>query len=211
MPMHTPLDMLIIAADNALRTLLAPATSRRPHPDQNEVEADLSEAEKRHAAGLMRVNHCGEICAQALYQGQALTARNPEVRQALRHAANEETEHLAWTERRVHGLGSRTSVLNPLWYAGSLAIGVGAGLIGDRWNLGFLAETEKQVVEHLEGHLGSLPEQDGRSRAIVRQMQTDEAQHAELAWEQGASALPLPLRLLMKSSSAVMTRLSYYV
>lgn len=209
MPAFNPVDLLIIAADNALRTLFAPATSHRPHPDRGAAEAELDAGEKRHAAGLMRVNHCGEICAQALYQGQALTARTPQLREALRHAAQEETEHLAWTSRRIHELGSHTSVLNPLWYAGSLAIGVGAGLVGDRWNLGFLAETEQQVVDHLDGHLGSLPPQDVKSRAIVSQMKIDEAQHAQLAWDQGAAALPQPLRLLMKGSASVMTRLSY--
>lgn len=208
---HNPVDKLIIAADNALRTLFAPAASRRPHPDRAQEETELTAAEKRHAAGLMRVNHCGEICAQALYQGQALTARNPDLREALHHAAEEETEHLAWTEQRVQELGSHTSVLNPLWYVGSLAVGIGAGLVGDRWNLGFLAETEQQVVDHLDGHLGSLPEQDSKSRLIVSQMKIDEARHAELANEQGAAELPLPLRMVMKASATLMTRLSYYV
>lgn len=211
MPAYSPVDLLLIAADNALRTLLAPASSRRPHPDADIEELPLEQADKRHAAGLMRVNHCGEICAQALYQGQALTARDAVVRDKLRHAAEEEIEHLAWTEQRLRELGSHTSYLNPLWYAGSFAIGVSAGLIGDRWNLGFLAETEQQVVAHLDSHLGSLPEQDARSRAIVEQMKTDEAAHAQLAWDNGAAQLPLPVRSLMRLSSRVMTSLSYYV
>lgn len=208
---YSPADLLIIAADNALRTLFAPAASSRPHPDRNVDEGDMDAAQKKHAAGLMRVNHCGEICAQALYQGQALTARAPDIRDRLREAAHEETEHLAWTAQRIQELGSHTSWLNPVWYAGSLAIGVGAGLVGDRWNLGFLAETEQQVVAHLEGHLGSLPEQDARSRAIVEQMKTDEAAHAQLAWDNGAAALPAPVRWLMRASSRVMTGVSYYV
>lgn len=211
MPNLSPIDNLIIAADHALRTLLSPAVSQRPHPDQNLDEAELTTAEKKHAAGLMRINHCGEICAQALYQGQALTARQPHIRDALQHAANEETEHLAWTALRVHQLGSHTSVLNPVWYAGSLAIGVTAGLIGDKWNLGFLAETEEQVVAHLEDHLGRLPEQDAKSRAIVEQMRIDEAQHADTAREYGAATLPGPIQWAMKTSSRVMTGLSYYV
>lgn len=211
MPNLSPLDTLIIAADNALRTLLAPASSQRPHPDQSIEETPLADSEKKHAAALMRINHCGEICAQALYQGQALTARQPHLREALQHAAAEETEHLAWTAQRVHQLGSHTSVLNPLWYAGSLAIGVTAGLIGDKWNLGFLAETEEQVVAHLDDHLGRLPEQDAKSRAIVEQMRIDEAQHADTAREHGAADLPAPIQWAMKTSSRVMTGLSYYV
>ena len=207
----SPLDALVIAADNALRTLLAPAQSVRPHPDAAVAESELSEAEKRHAAGLMRVNHCGEICAQALYQGQALTARNPGVRTALQGAATEETEHLAWTAQRVAELGSHTSLLNPLWYGGSLALGVVAGVIGDRWNLGFLAETEQQVVAHLDSHLGSLPDGDGKSRAIVAQMRDDEARHAETAIQHGAAELPQPVKAAMRASARAMTGLSYYL
>jgi ubiquinone biosynthesis monooxygenase Coq7 len=172
-------------------------------------ENALDEAQKRHAAGLMRVNHCGEVCAQALYQGQALTARDPATREALRQAAQEEVEHLAWTERRLNELGSHKSLLNPLWYAGSLAIGVTAGVIGDKWNLGFLAETERQVGAHLQSHLQKLPAEDVRSRAIVAQMYTDEMNHADTATTLGAAALPPPLPGLMKFTARVMTSLSY--
>lgn len=211
MPRLPSLEELIIGFDAALRTLAAPATSQRPHPDSGVPEADLSDAEKEHAAGLMRVNHCGEVCAQALYQGQALTARDPATREALQQAAREEVEHLAWTERRVRELGGHTSLLNPLWYGGSLMLGVAAGLAGDRWNLGFLAETEDQVGAHLQRHLEELPSQDQKSRAIVEQMFHDEMQHAALAREHGAAALPAPLPGLMVLASRVMTSLSYRV
>ncbi|WP_255989625.1 2-polyprenyl-3-methyl-6-methoxy-1,4-benzoquinone monooxygenase [Chitinolyticbacter albus] len=203
------LDTLITEFDVALRTLAASASSARPHPDAHIDDAELSAEDKAHAAGLMRVNHCGEVCAQALYQGQSLTARDPATREALREAAHEEVEHLAWTERRIRELGGHVSVLNPLWYAGSLAIGVTAGLIGDKWNLGFLAETERQVGAHLQGHLQTLPVEDAKSRAIVSQMHTDETEHAELAVELGAADLPLPVKSLMQASSKVMTTLAY--
>lgn len=203
------LDELICGFDTALRTLAAPATSARPHPDAAHDEALMSAEEKQRAAGLMRVNHCGEVCAQALYQGQALTARDPATREALRQAAQEEVEHLAWTERRLHELGSHKSLFNPLWYAGSLAIGVTAGVIGDKWNLGFLAETERQVGAHLQSHLQKLPAQDERSRAIVAQMYADEMSHADKAEELGAASLPQPLPGLMRLTSKVMTSLSY--
>ena len=157
----------------------------------------------------MRVNHCGEVCAQALYQGQALTARDPAARQALRQAADEEVEHLAWTQRRLAELGSHRSVLNPLWYAGSLAMGVAAGVIGDKWNLGFLAETERQVGAHLQSHLNELPESDEKSRAIVAQMYLDEMSHAELADQMGAAPLPQPVPQIMQLTSKLMTQLSY--
>ncbi len=203
------IDDLIAGFDQALRTLAATPVSERPHPDARLAESELSEEEKRHAAGLMRVNHCGEVCAQALYQGQALTARDPAAREALRQAAREEVEHLAWTERRIHELGGHTSLLNPLWYAGSLGMGVAAGVLGDKWNLGFLAETEHQVARHLQSHLRVLPEKDERSRAIVRQMHEDELSHAARAEEFGAAALPRPLPSLMAATSRVMTSLSY--
>jgi ubiquinone biosynthesis monooxygenase Coq7 len=205
------MDKLITEFDRALRTVFAKAASLRPHPDAQVDESELSPEEKRHAAGLMRVNHCGEVCAQALYQGQALTARNPAAREALRAAAHEEVEHLAWTERRLDELGSHKSLLNPLWYAGSLAIGVTAGVIGDRWNLGFLAETERQVGAHLDGHLAQLPAKDDKSRAIVRQMHADEAAHAETAIALGAAELPLPVKSAMRVMSKAMTTLSYRV
>lgn len=204
------LDSLIVEFDKGLRTLFASAASSRVHPDQGLAEAELSEQEKRHAQGLMRVNHCGEVCAQALYQGQALTARNPAAREALRQAAFEEVEHLAWTERRIRELGGRPSLFNPLWYGGSLAIGVTAGLLGDKWNLGFLEETEHQVGAHLDSHLQQLPAQDVRSRAIVSQMRDDELKHADMAHGQGAAALPAPVTGLMKLTSKLMTGVSYH-
>jgi ubiquinone biosynthesis monooxygenase Coq7 len=204
-------DSLILNLDKALRTVFATAASRRPYPDADLDEADLSESEKRHAAGLMRINHSGEVCAQALYQGQALTARNPEAAQALVEASDEETEHLAWCEHRLGELGSRKSLLNPLWYAGSLGLGVLAGMLGDKWNLGFLAETERQVEGHLNEHLNLLPEQDAKSRAIVEQMKSDEIKHAETALEHGGAELPTPVKLAMKLSSKVLTKAAYYL
>ena len=205
------LDRLIAAFDNGLRTLLAPAHSARPVPGDSVAETALTVAERRLAASLMRVNHSGEICAQALYQGQALTAREPAARAALERAAAEETDHLAWTQQRIAELGGRASLLNPLWYAGSFALGAAAGLLGDKWNLGFLAETERQVEGHLEGHLDRLPAQDGKSRAIVDQMKSDEARHARSAEEYGAAELPEPVKLAMKLGSRVMTRTSFWI
>jgi len=205
------LDRFIIEFDKGLRTLFAPAASARPLPGKQLDEAPLSEAEKKLAAALMRVNHSGEICAQALYQGQALTARNPVAKAALEQAAQEETEHLSWCETRIHELGSHTSYLNPLWYSGSLAIGALAGALGDKWNLGFLAETEHQVERHLEGHLARLPEADVKSRAIVEQMKTDEARHASTALEQGGVALPFPVQQGMRFTSKLMTKAAYWV
>jgi ubiquinone biosynthesis monooxygenase Coq7 len=205
------LDKLIIEFDKGLRTVLAPAPTVRPLPGKDLPQAELSEEEKRLAAGLMRVNHSGEVCAQALYQGQALTARNPEAKVALELAAQEETEHLNWCETRLKELGSHESYLNPVWYAGSLAIGMLAGALGDKWNLGFLAETEHQVEAHLQRHLERLPAQDGRSRAVVEQMKIDEARHATTAIEHGGAELPLPVRLGMKLSSKLMTKTAYWI
>lgn len=204
-------DNLIINIDKALRTVFASAASRRAYPDAGLEDAELSEADKRHAAGLMRVNHCGEVCAQALYAGQALTARNPEAAKALIEASDEETEHLAWCEKRLNELGSRKSFLNPLWYAGSFGLGVLAGALGDKWNLGFLAETERQVEGHLDSHLSLLPENDAKSRAIVEQMKADEIRHAETAIEHGGAPLPMPVKLAMKLTSKVMTGLAYRI
>ncbi len=205
------LDELIVAFDKGLRTVFAPAQSLRAIPGADLPEAGLTEPERAHAAALMRVNHCGEICAQALYQGQALTARNPDAREALERAAREETEHLAWTESRIEALGGRKSLLNPLWYAGSFAIGAAAGLAGDRWSLGFLAETERQVVAHLDRHLGRLPENDRKSRAIVAQMKEDEARHATSAIRHGAAELSGPAKAAMRASSKVMTETAYWI
>ena len=205
------LDRLITSFDNGLRTLLAPAHSARAIPGNAVNEAEMSPTERDVAAALMRVNHTGEICAQALYQGQALTARNVEARAALEQAAAEETDHLAWTAQRIDELGGRASFLNPLWYAGSFAIGAAAGLLGDKWNLGFLAETERQVEGHLEGHLDRLPPQDEKSRAIVNEMKVDEARHARTAVDHGAAELPEPVKLAMKLGSRIMTRTAYWI
>ncbi len=204
-------DAFILQFDKALRTVFASAHSRRAYPDAGIPEAELSEAEKRHAAGLMRVNHSGEVCAQALYQGQALTARNPEAARALLEASDEETEHLAWCERRLRELGSHKSFLNPLWYAGSFALGTVAGALGDKWNLGFLAETERQVEGHLDGHLSSLPEADAKSRAVVEQMKADEIKHAETAIAHGGAELPEPVKQAMRLTSKLLTFAAYRV
>ena len=205
------LDTLIIEFDKGLRTLLAKAPTARPYPDTGLDEATMTEAEKKHAAALMRINHTGEICAQALYQGQALTARDPVLQEKLKGAAWEETEHLAWTSKRVDELGSHLSLLNPIWYTSSLAIGAVAGLAGDKWNLGFLAETERQVGAHLQSHLDSLPPQDAKSRAVVQQMYVDEVGHSDMAIELGAAELPLPVKLAMRGMSVVMTKTVYWV
>ena len=205
------IDRLIVGFDKGLRTLFAPAQSLRRIPGEDVPEAELSASQRDQVSALMRVNHSGEICAQALYHGQALTARDSAARLALEQASQEETEHLAWTERRIEELGWRKSVLNPLWYAGSFAIGAVSGLLGDKWNLGFLAETERQVVEHLESHLQALPEEDQKSRAILMQMKTDEARHATSALQHGAAELPLPARLAMRLSSKVMTQTAFWI
>lgn len=207
----TKIDKLIVEFDKGLRTLFAPARTARPLPGKNLAEAEMSGEEKRLSAALMRVNHSGEVCAQALYQGQSLTARQPEIRQALEEAASKETEHLNWCESRINELGGRKSLLNPAWYAGSLALGALAGTLGDKWNLGFLAETERQVVCHLEGHLQRLPPQDERSRAIIEQMKEDEAHHATTALEHGAAELPAPAKLAMKLSARVMTKTAFRI
>ena len=205
------LDPLIIAVDRALRTLFAPAPTARAVPGAGEPEGDLSVAERAHAAALMRVNHCGEISAQALYQGQALTSHDPAIRAALLQAAWEETEHLAWTERRIAELGGRKSLLNPLWYGGALALGVLAGKFGDAWNLGFLAETERQVETHLESHKTRLPRQDRRSWEILEQMRVDEAGHAQTAVLLGARELPAPVKVAMLLASKLMKGVAYRI
>ena len=205
------LDKFIIGFDHALRTLLTPAQTLRPVPGTQLPQVELNDAEKHESSALMRVNHTGEICAQALYQGQALTARNAEVQNTLAQAAREETEHLAWTERRIAELRGRKSILNPLWYGGSLAMGAFAGILGDKWNLGFLAETERQVTAHLAGHLKRLPHHDEKSRAIIAQMQIDEAGHATSAMAHGGVELPVPVKMMMKLGSKVMTGTAYWV
>ena len=205
------LDTLIVELDTGLRTLLAKPRSVRVHPDASLTEADLSEAEKAHASGLMRVNHSGEVCAQALYSGQALTAHSTETTLALKQAAQEETEHLAWCETRITQLGGHTSLLNPLFYAGSFTMGAIAGALGDKWSLGFVAETEKQVEAHLASHLDKLPESDQKTRKIIEQMQLDEAKHAKEAKQLGAAELPASAKFLMRQVSKLMTASSYHV
>lgn len=205
------MDQLIVEFDKALRTLFAPARSVRPVPGGDMPDTLLSDAQREHVAGLMRVNHCGEICAQALYQGQAIMSRDASVRRELEQASNEETEHLAWTEQRIAEIGGRKSLLNPLWYGGSLALGMLAGRLGERWNLGFLAETERQVEAHLAGHLDQLPAEDQKSREIIGQMKIDEARHAETAIGLGAQELPAPVKAAMKLMARVMTTAAYRV
>jgi len=209
---YSPVDHLLLQFDQALRTVCGkPHLTERPDPAAEVPEAELSPEQARHSAGLMRVNHVGEVCAQALYQGQALTARLPDVRQAMERAAQEENDHLDWCERRVHELGSHLSYLNPLWYAGSFAIGAAAGAAGDKWSLGFVAETERQVVRHLEDHLERLPPEDAKSRAILEQMKEDELRHATTAIEAGAAELPGPVKRLMTLASKVMTGTAYWI
>jgi ubiquinone biosynthesis monooxygenase Coq7 len=209
--MQTHLDTLIIEFDTGLRTLLAKAKSVRPHPDADIAEATLSDAEKNHASALMRVNHTGEVCAQALYSGQALTSHSANTAAALRQAALEETEHLAWCETRIAQLGGRTSLLNPVFYAGAFTMGAIAGALGDKWNLGFVAETEKQVEAHLASHLDKLPQSDQKTRKIIEQMQQDEAHHADEAKRLGAAELPAVAKALMKQMSSLMTKSTYYL
>jgi len=206
-------DPLIREFDRGLRTVAAANVAARPNPAGPAPESVTGAAARRHAAGLMRVNHAGEIAAQALYHGQALTARNDKVRQSLLEAARDETDHLAWCEQRVRELGSRTSLLAPVWYAGSFAIGALAGLAGDRNSLGFVAETEQQVIEHLESHLhqDGLPQDDERSRRIVAQMQADEARHGSEARAAGGHDLPGPVRGLMRRTAQIMTSTAYRV
>jgi len=205
------LDAIILHFDRALRTVAGEARSVRPLPGADLPETDMDDRARRHAAALMRINHVGEVCAQGLYQGQAIVSSDRAVKQALAHAADEEVEHLAWTESRMRELGGRKSLLNPLWYGGALAIGVLAGRMGDRWNLGFLAETEHQVEAHLKSHLASLPENDQRSRAIVDQMAIDEVEHAHLATRLGGAPLPSVVKVAMKGASKLMTSVAYWV
>jgi ubiquinone biosynthesis monooxygenase Coq7 len=204
------LDRFITEFDVALRSLAGGAQARRAMPSA-ENAATLDSAQRAHAAGLMRVNHVGEVCAQALYQSQKILARSPETRAMLDHAAQEEMDHMAWCEERLSELGSHTSYLNPIWYAGSFGIGLLAGLAGDRWSLGFVAETEKQVEKHLNSHLETLPLADTRSRAIVDQMRRDEIDHGQSAWDAGGKPLPQPIKNAMEAISKVMTTAAYKV
>jgi ubiquinone biosynthesis monooxygenase Coq7 len=215
MPAQPPrlslLDQLIREFDRGLRTVAAANVAARPSPAGAAPESVHAPQARRHAAALMRVNHAGEIAAQALYHGQALTARNGQIRESLLDAARDETDHLAWCEQRVRELDSRTSLLAPLWYAGSFAIGAVAGLAGDRTSLGFVAETERQVIEHLESHLHELPADDERSRRIVAQMQADEARHGSEARAAGGRELPEPIRRLMRGTARIMTGTAYRI
>ena len=204
-------DQGLMQVDSVLRRLVAEPKASRPNPGKSHPKAALNDDERRHAAGLMRVNHVGEVCAQALYLGQAAVAREPGLKQHLQQAANEETDHLAWCAERLSELHDRPSLLNPLWFAGAYGIGVAAGLAGDGWNLGFVVETERQVEAHLDDHLQQLPVTDQRSRAIVEQMKADEVAHAEAAQARGARELPLPVKLLMKASAKVMTTAAYRI
>jgi ubiquinone biosynthesis monooxygenase Coq7 len=205
------LDSLIVGFDRALRTLSGTAVAARPTPGAGLAETALAPADRRDAAGLMRVNHTGEVCAQALYSAQSLVARDPEIRARYAHAAREEEDHLAWTQARLAELNDRPSLLNPLWYAGSFAIGVAAGIAGDRANLGFVVETERQVEEHLTAHIERLPAHDAKSRAIVEQMRDDEARHGAMALEAGALPLPYPVRRAMRAAADVMRAVAYRI
>ena len=209
---YSPFDQLLMQLDKAVRTVFgAPPHSERPNPAEGLPEAALAAAEQRLVAGMMRVDHAGEVSAQALYQGQALTAKLTEVRGKMERAAQEENDHLAWCSERLAELGSHTSILNPVWYAGSFAIGALAGIAGDNWSLGFVAETERQVVKHLEEHLARLPEQDRKSHAILEQMKEDEGRHATVALKAGGAELPEPVRQLMRITSKLMTTTTYYL
>lgn len=205
------LDRAIVEFDRALRAVAGVHQSERPSPARDLAEGDLDAAARQHSAALMRVNHVGEVCAQALYQGQAMTARDEQTRASLGRAAREEGDHLAWSMDRIRALGGRPSLLNPLWYAGSLALGIGAGLLGDRWNLAFLAETERQVEEHLRGHLDRLSPEDAPTRRVVEAMRADEARHRDTAISLGAAELPHPVKRAMRALAKVMTTVAYRV
>ncbi len=207
---YTLLDQLVMNLDQAVRTLAGrPLVTERPDPADSVEDAELSEAEKTESMRLMRVNHSGEVAAQALYQGQALTAKLPQVRERMERAAAEENDHLDWCEKRVQALDGHLSFFNPLWYAGSFAIGAAAGLAGDKWSLGFVVETEKQVIKHLDEHLQKISPDDKKSRAVVEQMKIDEAHHGEIARAAGGAELPEPVKALMQVVSKVMTGTAY--
>lgn len=209
---YSLIDRLIIETDKALTTVIGqPETTTRPLPGTDLIEHELTSQERHHSVRLMRVNHAGEVSAQALYQGQALTAKLPEVRKAMEQAALEENDHLVWCQQRVDYLGGHASVLNPVWYAGSFLMGAVAGKIGDKWSLGFVVETEKQVVQHLEEHLAEISVHDEKSRAVLEQMKMDELHHGTVAHNAGAAALPAPVKLMMGLMSKVMTKTSYWI
>src|SRR4029078_13642983 len=205
------LENFIVPFDRALRTLTGTVTPARPTPGERIAEPDLTAHERRDAAGLMRVNHTGEVCAQALYAAQALVARDGDVRARYAEAAREEEDHLAWTQARLTELDARPSLLNPVWYAGSFAIGLAAGVAGDRANLGFVVETERQVEEHLTAHIERLPVNDTKSRAIVTQMRDDEQRHGAMAMDAGAVPLPFPVRRAMRAAADVMRAIAYRI
>ena len=208
----TPIDRIIARLDDALRTVNSnPTRAGRPNPARGLEEPDLSDAERRHAAGLMRVNHAGEIAAQGLYQGHAAVAREPSIEDQMKQAADDELDHLAWCEDRLAELGSGPSVLRPVWYVGSFAIGAASGILGDKWSLGFIEETERQVADHLTGHLDRLPAGDTKSRAIVEQMRDEEEEHGANANKAGAASLPEPVRGLMRGVAKIMTGTAYYI
>lgn len=212
-PRHfTPVDNLLMQVDTGIRTLFGkPSITERENPENAVAEGELSAEEKVLAGRLMRINHSGEVAAQGLYQGQALTAKLPEVRAKMERAAQEENDHLAWCEQRIHELGTHTSYLNPLWYLGSVAIGATAGLAGDKWSLGFVAETERQVVRHLDSHLTQVAAQDNKSRAILEQMKEDEGHHATVAIKAGGAELPAPIKKFMSLTSKVMTKSVFWL
>ena len=209
---YSPADKFLMHLDTGLRTVLGrPQTTERPNPAEDIEDAELTESEKDLAGRLMRINHAGEVAAQGLYEGQSLTARLPEVRDKMERAAMEENDHLAWCESRLNELGTHKSVLNPLWYGGSLVIGALAGLAGDKWSLGFVTETENQVVRHLDSHLAQISEMDNKSRAILEQMKEDEGHHATAALHAGGAELPSPIKKFMALTSKVMTRTAYRI
>jgi len=209
---YSPADKFLMHLDTGLRTVFGrPRVTERPNPAENIEETELSQAEKDLAGRLMRINHAGEVAAQGLYEGQALTARLAEVRDKMERAAMEENDHLAWCESRINELGSHKSLLNPLWYGGSLAIGAIAGLAGDKWSLGFVTETERQVVRHLNSHLAQLSDKDQKSRAILEQMKEDEGHHATTALHAGGAELPGPIKKIMTLTSKIMTKAAFRI
>jgi ubiquinone biosynthesis monooxygenase Coq7 len=209
---YTPMDKLLAGLNSALTTVARPANrATRPNPAADISESKLTDKEIAHAAGLMRVNHAGEVAAQGLYQGHGAVSRDPEIADQMREAADEELDHLGWCEQRLDELGSRPSILSPIWYSGAFAIGAASGALGDRWSLGFVEETEHQVSEHLTGHLNTLPPSDQRSRAIVEQMRDEEEQHGANAKEAGAAQLPRPVKAMMRATAKIMTRAAYWM
>jgi ubiquinone biosynthesis monooxygenase Coq7 len=207
----TPLDRLISEFDKVVTTVSGkPKSTERATPGEDLAEAELSDKERRHIAGLMRINHAGEVSAQGLYQGQALTAKLPDVRDTMARAAEEENDHLLWCEQRLEALSSHKSLLNPVWYLGSFTIGALAGKAGDKWSLGFVAETEKQVVAHLDSHLAQIPQKEQKSRVVLEKMKEDELHHGTVAMDAGGAELPKPVQFLMGQVSKIMTKTSYW-